>query len=66
MVLQDRLKGIKMLDSELVTSFLGIFTHIRDELAAVREIDELYQTMGSICSRHYFQKDHAHLGETLG
>jgi hypothetical protein len=38
MVLQDRLKSIKMLDSKSVSSFLGRFTKIRDELAAVGEI----------------------------
>jgi len=38
MVLQDRLRSIKILDSESVTSFLGRFTEIRDELAAVGEI----------------------------
>jgi hypothetical protein len=38
MVLQDRLRSIQMLDSESVTSFLGRFTQIRDELAAVGEI----------------------------
>jgi hypothetical protein len=38
MVLQDRLKSIKMLDSELVTSFLGRFTEIRDELTTIGEI----------------------------
>ena len=38
MVLHDRLKGICMLKDESVTSFLGRFTQIRDELAAVREV----------------------------
>jgi hypothetical protein len=38
MVLQDRLKRIKMLDSESISSFLGRFTKIRDELAAIGEI----------------------------
>jgi hypothetical protein len=38
MVLQDRLRSIKMLDSESVTSFLGRFTEIKDELVVVREI----------------------------
>jgi hypothetical protein len=38
MVLQDKLKSIQMLDFELVTSFLGRFTQIRDELAVVEEI----------------------------
>jgi hypothetical protein len=40
MVLQDKLKSIQMLDSESVTSFLGRFTQIRDELAVVGEIVE--------------------------
>jgi hypothetical protein len=38
MVLQDRLKSIKMLDFESVTSFLGRFTELRDELVAIGEI----------------------------
>jgi hypothetical protein len=38
MVLQDKLRSIQMLDFETVTSYLGIFTQIRDELAAVEEI----------------------------
>ena len=38
MVLQDKLRSIQMLDSEIVTSYLGRFTPIRDELAAVGEI----------------------------
>jgi hypothetical protein len=38
LVLQDRLRSIKMLDSESVTSFLGRCTKIRDELAAIGEI----------------------------
>jgi hypothetical protein len=38
MVLHDRLKGIHMLEDEIVTSFLGRYTQIRDELATVGEI----------------------------
>jgi hypothetical protein len=38
MVLQEKLRSIQMLDFETVTSYLGRFTQIRDELAAVREI----------------------------
>jgi len=38
MVLQEKLRGIQMLNSESVTSYLGRFTHIRDEKAAVGEI----------------------------
>jgi hypothetical protein len=38
MVLRDKLKSIQMLNSESVTSFLGKFTQIRDELATVGEI----------------------------
>ena len=38
MVLHDRLRGIHMLEDESVTSFLGRYTQIRDELAAVREV----------------------------
>jgi hypothetical protein len=38
MVLHDRLRGIHMLEDETVTSFLGRYTQIRDELAAVGEV----------------------------
>jgi hypothetical protein len=38
MVLHDRLRGIHMLEEELVTSFLGRYTQIKDELAAVGEV----------------------------
>jgi hypothetical protein len=38
MVLQYKLRSIQMLDSESITSYLGIFTQIRDELVAVGEI----------------------------
>jgi hypothetical protein len=38
MVMQEKLKGIQMLNSESVTSYLGRFTQIRDELAVVEEI----------------------------
>jgi hypothetical protein len=38
MVLQDKLRSMQMLDFETVTSHLGKFTHIRDELAMVEEI----------------------------
>jgi hypothetical protein len=38
MVLHDRLRGIRMLKDESVTSFLHRYTQIRDELAAVGEI----------------------------
>ena len=40
MVLHDRLRGIRMLKDESVTSFLGRFTWIRDELGAVGEVVE--------------------------
>jgi hypothetical protein len=40
MVLHDRLRGIRMLKDELVTSFLGRFTQIKDELEAVGEVVE--------------------------
>jgi hypothetical protein len=40
MVLHDRLRGIRMLKDESVTSFLGRFTQIRDELGAVDEVVE--------------------------
>jgi hypothetical protein len=38
MVLHDRLRSIRMLEDESVTSFLGRFTQIRDELGAVGEV----------------------------
>jgi hypothetical protein len=38
MVLHDRLRGIRMLKDESVTSFLGRYTQIRDELGAVGEV----------------------------
>jgi hypothetical protein len=38
MVLNDRLGGIHMLKSESVTSFLGRYTQIRDELVVVGEV----------------------------
>jgi hypothetical protein len=38
MVLQDKLRSIQMLKTESTTSYLGRFTQIRDELAAVGEI----------------------------
>jgi hypothetical protein len=38
MVLHDRLRGIHMLEDESVTSFLGRYTQIRNELAAVAEV----------------------------
>jgi hypothetical protein len=38
MVLHDRLRGIPMLKDESVTSFLGRYTQIRDDLAAVEEV----------------------------
>jgi hypothetical protein len=41
MVLQDKLGSIQMLKTELVTSYLGRFTHIKDELAMVGKILDL-------------------------
>jgi hypothetical protein len=38
MVMQEKLKGIQMLKSESVTSYLGRFTQIRDELVVFGEI----------------------------
>jgi hypothetical protein len=38
MVLHDRLRGIRMLKDESVTSFLGRYTQIRDKLAVLGEI----------------------------
>jgi hypothetical protein len=41
MVLQDKLRSIQMLDFETVTSYLGRFTQIKDELVAIEEIVDL-------------------------
>jgi hypothetical protein len=38
MVLHDQLKCICMLKDELVTSFIGHYTHIRDDLASFEEV----------------------------
>ena len=38
MVLHDQLRGIHMLEDESVTSFLGRYTQIRDELATIGEV----------------------------
>jgi hypothetical protein len=38
MVLYDRLRGICMLKDDLVTSYLGRYTQIRDKLGAVGEV----------------------------
>jgi hypothetical protein len=40
MVLHDRLRGIRMLKSESVTSFLGRYNQIRDVLGAIAEVVE--------------------------
>ena len=40
LVLHDRLRGIRMLEDESVTSFIGRYTQIRDEMGAVREVVE--------------------------
>jgi hypothetical protein len=37
-VLQEKVMGIQILKSYLATSYLGIFNHIRDELAAIKDI----------------------------
>jgi hypothetical protein len=42
MVLHDPLRGIRMLKSESVTSFLGRYTQIRDEVGAVGELVDPY------------------------
>jgi hypothetical protein len=41
MILYDQLRGIHMLKSESVTSFLGRYTQIRDELGVIREVVDL-------------------------
>jgi hypothetical protein len=38
MVLFDRLRGIRMLKNESVTSYLGRYTQIRDEFVAIGEV----------------------------
>jgi hypothetical protein len=38
LVLHDRLRGIRMLEDESVTSFLGRYTQIRDDLGAIGEV----------------------------
>jgi hypothetical protein len=38
MVLQEKLRGIKMMKTDSITSFLTRFSQIRDELAAIGEI----------------------------
>jgi hypothetical protein len=38
LVLHDRLRSIRMLEDESITSFLGRYTQIRDELGAVGEV----------------------------
>jgi hypothetical protein len=40
MVLHDQLRGIRMLEDESVTFFLGRYTQIKDEVGAVREVVE--------------------------
>jgi hypothetical protein len=40
MVLHDQMRGICMLKDESVTSFLGRYTQIRDDLGVVREVVE--------------------------
>jgi hypothetical protein len=76
MVLQEKLRSIQMLNSESVTSYLGRFTQIRDELAVVREIvdpDFLVRTTLNNFSKPWgsfvrgiVARGHAQLGETLG
>jgi hypothetical protein len=41
MVLQEKSRGTKMTNTDSVTSFLTIFSQIRDELAVVGEIVDL-------------------------
>jgi hypothetical protein len=42
MVLHDRLRGIRMPKDESITSFLGRYTQIRDELGAVEKVVDPY------------------------
>jgi hypothetical protein len=37
-IIHDRLRGIHMLKNESVTSFLGRYTQVRDELGAIEEV----------------------------
>jgi hypothetical protein len=77
MVLHDRLRGIRMLKDESVTSFLGQCTKIRiqawshwrgggTQFYGEDNLKQLYQTMGSIRSWHCCQGGHAHMGEDVG
>jgi hypothetical protein len=38
LVLHDQLRGIHVLEDESVTSFLGRYTQIRDELGSIEEV----------------------------
>jgi hypothetical protein len=77
MVLFDRLRGIQMLKTESVTSYLGRYTQIRDELAVVGEVvdpesmvrttlNNFTKPWGPFVRGIVFQRDHAHLGEIVG
>jgi hypothetical protein len=77
MVLHDRLRGIHMFEDESITSFLGRYTQIIDELWSRRRgggtqfygedrFKQLYQTIGSIRSWHCCQGGHAHMGDDVG
>jgi hypothetical protein len=77
MVLHDRLRGIRMLKDESVTSFLGRYTQIRDELATVEEVvnpnslvrqamNSFTKSVGSFCTGHSCTGGHAYMGEDVG
>jgi hypothetical protein len=70
-------ESIRMLKDESVTSFLGRFTRIRDELGAVGEVIDtqligeasfayLHQTVGSIYTGHSCHRGLTHMGEDVG
>jgi hypothetical protein len=54
MVLQEKLRGTKMMKTDSVTSYLTRFSQVRDELAAVGEIvdpSELVRTSLNVFSK---------------
>jgi hypothetical protein len=58
MVLQDKLRSIQMLDSETITSYLGRFTQIRDELVAVGEIVDPNFLVSTITLTIHLDRNH--------
>jgi hypothetical protein len=76
LVLHDRLRGIRMLEDESITSFLGRYTQMRRAWSSRRGgepqlygediFEHLYQTLGSIHSWHCCQGGYAYMGEDVG